>query len=235
MKKNLVLGLAAVGMIAFTSCEKKEAVAATDAETVATATEEAAVYTVDTAVSSVNWHGYKFYEAENKEEGHYGTLKLAKGEIKVENHQIVAGSFVIDTNTLESEDLNEDPEKKAKLDGHLKSPDFLDVEKYPEATFNITAVKTVEGDYNTEISGNFKFRDVEKNITFKANVAEENNSLAIKSEEFTINRQDFGITFEGGHGSVIKDNVSLKVNLTSNKVAEVSETVEVEVSEEAAH
>lgn len=230
--KNLFLSLSAIAMIAFTSCEKKEAIATTDSKEVAEASTEATIYNIDTKTSNVEWRGFKIYEAENKEEGHNGVMKLASGSVSTEGDKVVAGDFVIDVNTFESLDLNDDAEMKAKLDAHLKNPDFLDVEKYPTATFKITEVKATEGDFNSEVSGNFKMRDAEKNITFKANITTEGDVLTIASEEFTINRKDFGITFEGGHGAVIKDNVVIKVNLTANKG---ENTVKATKEEQAAH
>lgn len=215
--KKIILGLSAIAMIAFTSCEKKDAVEVTDAQEVAEGTAEAVTYGVDTEISNVEWRGYKIYEGEEKESGHHGTIKLASGTIKAEGDKVVAGDFVIDVATLESMDLNDDADMKAKLDGHLKDEDFLDVAKFPTASFNITDVKAIEGDFSSEISGNFKMRDIEKNISFKANVSTEGDALKIASEEFTINRQDFGITFKGGKGSVIKDNVTLRINLNANK------------------
>ena len=54
-----------------------------------------------------------------------------------------------------------------------------------------------------------------KNVTFKANVTVDANGVTIKSEEFGINRKDFGITFVGGGGSIVKDEVLLQVDLTA--------------------
>ncbi|MDO5655149.1 MAG: YceI family protein [Flavobacteriaceae bacterium] len=217
--KKVFLGLSAVGLIAFTSCEKKEAVKVTDSQEVATASEEAVMYQADTSTSTVDWRGYKIYEGETEEQGHHGIMKLSSGTIAVENNKIVSGDFSIDSNSIESHDLNESPDDKAKLDGHLRSPDFLDAEKFPNATFHITSVNQIEGEYNSEISGNFKMREIEKNITFKANIGIDGDKMTIASEEFTINRQDFGITFKGGGNSIIKDNVTLRVNVQANKVA----------------
>ena len=82
----------------------------------------------------------------------------------------------------------------------------------------VTAVNALtEGDYNTEISGNLDFRGTPKNITFKANVNVEGDKLTIKSEEFKINRQDFGIVYKGGGDSIIKDDVMLQVDVTADK------------------
>ncbi|MFV0304973.1 MAG: YceI family protein [Moheibacter sp.] len=218
MKKTL-LGLSLIGMTFLASCGGgKDAVEATDAQDTATASAEAVAYTVNTDVSSTTWKGFKIYENDNSEAGHYGSVKLKSGEITLKDGILESGNFVADQSTFESVDLNESPEDKAKLDGHLKSPDFLDTEKFPEATFEITgATKIDSGDYNTEISGNLDFRGTPKNITFKANVKEDGDKITVQSEEFKINRQDFGITFKGGKGSVIKDDVILQLDVTANK------------------
>lgn len=217
--KKVLLGLSFVGMAFLASCGPKDTVEATEAQDSASASAESVAYALNTDISSVTWKGGKIFEDTSKpEEGHYGVVKLKSGEVTVKGGVLESGKFVADQTTFESADLNEDAESKAKLDGHLKSADFLDVEKFPEATFEVTAAKALtEGDYNTEISGNLDFRGVPKNITFKANVTEEGDKVTIKSEEFKINRQDFGITFKGGGGSIIKDDVILQVDLSADK------------------
>lgn len=218
--RKAFLSLTLIGMVFLTSCGGgQDTVEATDAQETAAASAESVTYAVNTDVSSTTWKGGKFYQDTSKpEEGHYGSVKLKSGEVTVKDGVLEAGNFVADQTTFESADLNEDPDTKAKLDGHLKSADFLDVEKYPESTFVITGAKKLDsGDYNTEISGNLKFRDIEKNITFKANVKEEGDNVTIKSEEFKINRQDFGIVYKGGGDSIIKDEVMLQLDVTATK------------------
>ena len=216
--KKLFFSLAVVSALALTSCGgKTETVNATEAQEGATASEGAKSYVADVEGSTVNWKGGKTFDDINKpEEGHYGIVKLAEGNVTVNNGVLESGKFVADFTSFESKDLDADPETKAKLDGHLKSADFLDSEKFPTATFEITGVKSIEGgDYNTEISGNLDFRGTPKNVTFKANVSVANDVVTIKSEEFGINRKDFGITFTGGGGSIIKDEVLLQVDLSA--------------------
>lgn len=216
--KKLFLGLAVVSAVALTSCGgNTETVKTTEAQEGATSTEGAVDYNVDTTTSVVNWKGGKTFDDINKpEEGHYGIVKLKEGTVKVNHGVLEAGKFVADFTSFESKDLDADTESKGKLDGHLKSADFLDVEKFPTATFEITAVKPVEGgDYNSEVSGNLDFRGTPKNVTFKANVTVDANGVTIKSEEFGINRKDFGIAFTGGGGSIVKDEVLLQVDLTA--------------------
>lgn len=217
--KKVLLSASVIGMFLVASCGPKDTVEATDAQETSTASETATEYVVNTAVSSTSWKGGKIYEDTSKpEEGHYGSVKLKSGTVTVKDGVLESGSFVADQTTFESADLNEDAESKGKLDGHLKSADFLDVEKFPEAKFDITKVTKLDtGDYNTEISGNLDFRGVPKNVTFKANVKEEAGKVTIKSEEFKINRQDFGINFKGGAGSIIKDDVLLQLDVTADK------------------
>ena len=216
--KKLFLSLAVISSVALTSCGgNTETVNATEAQESATATEGAKTYAADVATSTVNWKGGKTFDDINKpEEGHWGVVKLQEGTVTANNGVLESGKFVADFNTFESKDLDADPDTKAKLDGHLKDADFLDVKQFPTGTFEITGVKAIEGgDYNTEISGNLDFRGTPKNVTFKANVTVADDVVTIKSEEFGINRKDFGITFTGGGGSIIKDEVLLQVDLSA--------------------
>lgn len=216
MKKTF-LSIALLSTLLVVSCGKKtETVDATDAQEVATAGKE--VYQA-AAESTVTWKGGKKYEDITKpEDGHHGVVKLQSGELGFENGQLVSGVLVADFNTFESQDLNADPENKAKLDGHLKSADFLDVAKYPTAKFEITAVEAInEEGYNAKVSGNLDFRGTPKNISFKANVIADGTSATLESEEFAIDRKDFGIVFEAPAGAVIKNEVLLKVNIKATK------------------
>ena len=87
-------------------------------------------------------------------------------------------------NTLTSEDLKDDKENQAKLDGHLKSGDFFEVEKFPTASFEITKVTPNEtGDYNTLIDGNLTVKGVSKPISFNTNVVVKDGVATIKSEK----------------------------------------------------
>ena len=53
------------------------------------------------------------------------------------------------------------------LDTHLKSADFLDVEKFPQATFKSTSI-TKTGEKTADIQGDFTLHGVTKPITLNA-------------------------------------------------------------------
>lgn len=220
--KKVLLGLTVLGMIFIASCNKNaETVTAGDAQEASSASHDAETFVVNTGESSTTWRGFKFFHDSSKPEvGHFGIIKLKEGSFSFKEGVLESGKLVSDQTTLENHDLAEDKENRAKLEGHLKSPDFLDVEKFPNSTFEISKVTPItDGDYNSEISGNLDFRGVPKNITFRANVKKDGDKLSIQSEEFTINRQDFGVNFAPSNDTVIKDEVILKLDIKADKKA----------------
>jgi polyisoprenoid-binding protein YceI len=91
----------------------------------------------------------------------------------------------------------------SKLTGHLQSPDFFEVRRYPKATFESTkieAVDTQRGRY--KVTGDLTIRDITKSISFPATVKISNNGLVLASK-FKIKRSDFGINF--GPDRVVDD------------------------------
>ena len=99
---------------------------------------------------------------------------------------------------------------KEKLTKHLKSPDFFDVAKFPTATFRSTEIKK-EGDSHT-ISGNLTLHGVTQRISFPATITVSEGRVDA-SAEFSINRQDYGISYPGMRDDLIRDLVVIKLSL----------------------
>src|SRR5690554_306378 len=85
----------------------------------------------ETAQSELVWTGAKVSGK------HHGTVDIKSGQLIVDNGAITGGNFVLDMNTINTQDL--EGEWKEKLDGHLKADDFFDVANHPEASFEITS------------------------------------------------------------------------------------------------
>ena len=121
-----------------------------------------------------------------------GELPINDGVLSVNEGQVTGGNFTINVTALEVNDL--EGKDKAKLEGHLKSPDFFEVEKYPSAKFEITSVAPADskasGTYpgaTHVISGNLTLKDSTKNVTFPAKI--ETNGEAVGAQaDFTIDR-----------------------------------------------
>jgi len=91
-------------------------------------------------------------------------------------------------------DLNGIDTTNPKLDSHLKSPDFFDVAKYPQATFKATTIRTTGPTTGTIVGG--------VNPMTKAYV------LGF-SATGTLNRSDFGVS---AYVPAVGDTVTLTIS-----------------------
>src|SRR5574343_109881 len=76
---------------------------------------EKVTYSLDAKASSLEWTGSK-----NPQYFHVGTVNVTEGSIEMEGDKLVAGSFKIDMNSIDSKDPNVPADKLPMLVGHLK-------------------------------------------------------------------------------------------------------------------
>lgn len=101
-------------------------------------------------------------------------------------------------------------------DGHLKSEDFFNVEKFPKMTFRSTSVEA-NGDSALTVTGDLTIKDVTKPVTIEFDFTGEavdpwgQTRLGFEGST-TINRKDFGLSWQTAldNGGVL---VSEKINL----------------------
>lgn len=116
--------------------------------------------------------------------------------------------------TIKTETLTTDTPDLTK---HLKTADFFDVAKFPEAKFESTAIKAGgEKGASHTVTGNLTLHGVTKSVTFPAtiNVAPD---VATVDSSFSINRKDFGINYPGQRDNLIRDDVVLTLRIRANK------------------
>jgi len=174
-------------------------------------------YTLD-STSIVNW------EASKPTATHKGTFALKEGSFIVQDNNLNGGSFTIDISSIKNIDLAED-KGKGKLEGHLKSPDFFDIAKFPTAKFEITKVEPYSADTTSAlkeathtISGNLTLKDSTKNIRFPARVTIDARSLSAKAD-FNIDRTMWGMNYKGPGNPqdwFISKQVNLKLDLSAS-------------------
>lgn len=207
--KLLLLAAMPLMVTSCTSAPEGEAAKTGEAQEAAKAEATAEVYNVNTETSVIKWVGNKVTGSHN------GTLKLSSGTLTVKGTEITSGSFIMDMNTITDTDLQ--PGKgKEKLEGHLKTGDFFETEKFPTGKFEVVSAKKGEG--NTyELTGNLTLRDVTKSVTFKANVDVANGALKASAPQFTIDRLLWGIKYEGMKDDLINQNIGLSIELNAAK------------------
>lgn len=193
------------------SCSKEKPVISDGNEV--TTTKDGAKFVLDTLNSNVEWKGYKIFKSENT--SHFGTIKFESGDVTVKDGKLESGKFVADMASLTSEDLKDKKEDLEKLNGHLKSADFFEVEKFPTASYEITKVSpAAEGDYNTVLDGNLTVKGITKPTQFKANVAINEGVVSISTEPKDIMREEFGVKFQSpAANGVIKNEVTLQIRV----------------------
>lgn len=193
------------------SCKKDKPLTSESNEV--TTTKEGSQFTLDTLNSKVEWKGYKVFKSENT--SHFGTIRFESGDVTVKDGKLESGKFVADMNSLTSVDLKDSPEDLEKLNGHLKSGDFFEVEKFPTASYEITKVNpATEGDYNTLLDGNLTIKGITKPVQFKANVSVKDGEVSVATEPKDIKREEFGVKFQApAENGLIKDEVTLQISV----------------------
>ena len=221
MKKMILFAAASVAiMYSCNNAPKADEAVAGNKETVALT--DGTAYTIDSS-STVTWTG-------SKPTGqHHGIFKLKEGQLIINDNKLTGGSFTIDMGSLQNIDLASDADNKNKLEGHLKSPDFFDVTKYPTAKFEIVSVEpfkedpakndVIFKDATHVIKGNLTLKDSTKSISFPAKVTVDAKTAAA-SAEFNMDRTQWGINYKGPNNPqdwVISKTVNIKLSIAATK------------------
>ncbi len=139
---------------------------------------------IDLNKSQFNWHATKVTGK------HDGTISLKSAKLELDGDKIKGGEFIIDMNSITVDELT--GEWHEKFLTHMKSTDFFDIQKFPEAKL---VIKKVNGD---KIDADLTIKGKTNPVTFK---------IAKKAKEFTgvlkFNRTKFDMIY--GSGSFFKN------------------------------
>lgn len=143
-----------------------------------------------------------------------GTFETFSGTVEFDE-QNPANSSVnvqIDTASIQTKD--------EKRDGHLKSPDFLDVASHPQLTFTSKRVEVVDESHG-RIIGDLTIRGVTKEVVLETEYngqskAPWGTTSAGFSAETKINRKDWGLNWnvalETG-GLLVGEEVTISIEI----------------------
>jgi hypothetical protein len=185
--KKIILALVVVASV-LTACkgEKDNKVEAEKAKVVDVNVGE--LNNVDTSASVLNWKGTKPTGAHN------GTVDVKSGGLLVNDGTLIGGQFIFDMTAIKVIDIPAEEKANGDLVGHLSSEDFFAVNTYPTSNFVITKVEGKNEKLN--ITGNLRVKDVTKSITIPATITTVDGVTTLTSENFNINRTDFGIKYK---------------------------------------
>jgi polyisoprenoid-binding protein YceI len=162
MKKSflfLATAAATIGLYSFMPATKKA---------------EPVTYNVTTSASKIDFVGSK------KGGYHPGTIALKAGTVTVTDGKLSGGNFTIDMASAKLTDGSGGAEK------HIRNEEVLSVEKFPEATFDITGV-TYSDASNAEIAGTLTFKGVAVPLKFPAIIRGADDKRFFGQAFFTLN------------------------------------------------
>ncbi|NII83797.1 YceI family protein [Pedobacter sp. SG908] len=174
---------------------------------------ETTKFEIVSAQSNINWTGKKVTGAHN------GTITIKSGSLGLNDGKPSNGNFIIDTTSIVILDVT-DPATNAQFAGHLFSEDFFATDKFPEATFVITAVDQTNED-NTVITGDLTIKGITHAVIFAADVVVNGNTLTASGKIF-IDRTKYNMKFRSGNfftnlgDNLIYNEFELDVKLTAS-------------------
>lgn len=148
-------------------------------------------------------------------------VSKVRGRFNAFSGSIVTGETPLESSVgavIEASSIDTNQEQR---DAHVRSADFLDVEKYPNITFTSTAVRPRGGDY--EVDGELTIRGVTKPVTLELELngftpdpyGGTRVGFSAKTE---INRQDFSVSYNGpipgtDNAMVLSDKIVLTLEI----------------------
>ncbi len=191
-------------LIVLASCNTNPNQASTEqSQGVATADN---IYNIETVQSQITWTG-----REVSTSYHYGTLDFVSGNFEISNGAIVNGEFIVDMTSINNQDMEGD--RKARLEGHLKSDDFFSVESYPTAAISINSSELIsDGKWN--VSADLSIKGFTHPVNFEMISSEDGWSanLVFDRSKYDV-RFRSGSFFENLGDKLIYDDIELSINL----------------------
>ena len=148
-----------------------------------------------------------------------GSFRTVNGTIELDREHPENSSVeaVIDVKTISTND--------DQRDGHLKSPDFLDAEKFPEITFKSRKVSPA-GSEKWKVTGELTMHGIAKEVTLEmeppsAEGKDLRGSIRMGTSASTrIKRGDYGLTFNAAletGGVVLGDELKIDLEVSAVK------------------
>ncbi len=171
-------------------------------------------------VSKMNVTGTLKWQGFGVGKTHNGDITLKNGSVEMKDNSIVGGTFTMDMKSLKTGD-------SPKLEGHLRSPDFFDVEKFSEAQFKITKVeeiKDAKSGPTHKIFGDLTIKGKTHAEELLATLTKQGNAYSATAEGEIKDRTQYDIVYNSGKfkaisalgDKLIQDNIKIQLDLKAN-------------------
>ena len=148
-----------------------------------------------------------------------GAFNDVEGVIELDTQDLSRSTVVVRLQAASVDTRND------KRDAHLRSPDFFDVEKYPEIVFTSTTIDEVE-EGNFMVVGDLTIRDTTKQVAIPIELLgvqrdPMNNLRAGFEATRRLNRRDYGLEWNlamDKGGVLVSEKVTLEFEISAIKV-----------------
>jgi polyisoprenoid-binding protein YceI len=132
-----------------------------------------------------------------------GTVAMAGGMFVIRHERLTSGTFTIDMRSL---------------DGALRGPDYLDVARYPTATFSSTGATRV-GPARWQVAGTLTMRGVAKPVVLDTDVRWEELGHMVATSSLVLDRRQWGIGNSAPRlaDAVVDDDIRLAITLDARR------------------
>jgi len=160
---------------------------------------------INTEKSTIKWNAKKVTGE------HSGTANFQDGSLTFKKGKLAGGSFTVDMTSISTTDLSGD--WKTKLDGHLKSNDFFNTEKFKTSTLVFKKVTAKDKGVYT-VTADLTIKGITNPVTFDLAVKGNTASTVVN-----IDRTKYDIKygsksfFDSIGDKAINDDFELTVNL----------------------
>ncbi len=168
---------------------------------------------IDPKESVVTWRGYNF----NGLNSQTGYVYISKGELLIENGELMGGTVEVDMNTIEDKNHGRDN----KLVNHLKDPDFFEVKKFPFSTIVFTRVKSINVN-DKEITANLTIKGITNTVTFPAKM-ELKDGIFKANGKLVIDRTLWDVRYKSGKfyadlaNQTMSDSIEFQMKIVAKK------------------
>lgn len=169
-------------------------------------------FAINPAKSQVKWKGEKLTGT------HTGLILVKDGSLMMQDDRLSGVNITIDMTSIQNTDLDEDG--AAKLEGHLKSPDFFDVDNHGTAMFEATNIEKMDEGY--EVTGDLTIKGTTEPVTFMVETTMRGESVYAEGS-LVFDRSKYDVRygsksfFDDIGDRVIYDDVELMFSILATK------------------
>lgn len=188
-------------VVLLSACERATGPQATTTDSVAVGQVAGVALPIDTAASSIGFRGIKVTG------GHDGGFHDFSGTVTATDTAVTGVDLKINTTSIWTD--------TERLTGHLRSADFFEVDRFPEATFVSSQIVRRDTAGATHlVTGNLTMHGVTQGITFPATLARTADGVTAQAS-FVIDRTRWNILYKGQADDLISNDVTITFDVTA--------------------